>query len=78
MKGNHKHFLEKWNTLNPQSVEGKRYLSLRGRETARSDYERGQSKKAVDRLLAVIRLGVGPGGIMIWRSFFGSKQYDEP
>ena len=79
MKGNHKHFLEKWNTLNPQSVEGKRYLSLRGRETARSDYERGQSKKAVDRLLAVIRLGVEARESYydLADVFLDAKQYDQ-
>ena len=58
MKGNHNHFQEKWNTLDPGSAEGKKYLSLRGRETAKLDYEKGQAKKAVDRLLAVIRLGI--------------------
>jgi glycosyltransferase involved in cell wall biosynthesis len=58
MKGNHNYFLEKWNTLDPHSPEGKKYLSLRGREVAKLDYEKGQAKKAVDRLLAVIRLGI--------------------
>jgi GT2 family glycosyltransferase/MoaA/NifB/PqqE/SkfB family radical SAM enzyme/Flp pilus assembly protein TadD len=79
MKGNHKRFLEKWNTLDPQSVEGKRYLSLRGRETARLDYEKGQAKKAVDRLLAVIRLGVEAQESYydLAEVFLDAKQYDQ-
>jgi tetratricopeptide (TPR) repeat protein len=79
MKGNCNYFLEKWNSLDPQSPEGKKYLSLRGREAAKLDYEKGQAKKAVDRLLAVIRLGIEAqenyyelAGLLL-----DAKQYDQ-
>ena len=79
MKGNHNHFLEKWNSLDPRSTEGKKYLSLRGRETAKLDYEKGQSKKAVDRLLAVIRLGieVKEAYYDLAELLLDAKQYDQ-
>jgi GT2 family glycosyltransferase/MoaA/NifB/PqqE/SkfB family radical SAM enzyme/Flp pilus assembly protein TadD len=79
MKGNHNHFLEKWNGLDPRSAEGKKYLSLRGRESAKLDYEKDQSKKAVDRLLAVIRLGIEAkeSYVALAEILLDAKQYDQ-
>ena len=79
MKGSRKHFLEKWNSLDSQSAEGKKYLSLQGRETAKLDYEKGQAKKAVDRLLAVIRLGIDAKKAYydLAELLLDAKQYDQ-
>jgi tetratricopeptide (TPR) repeat protein len=79
MKGSRKQFLEKWNSPDPQSPEGKKYLSLKGRETAKVDYERGEGKKAVDRLLAVIRLGieVREAYYELAELLLDAKQYDQ-
>ena len=79
MKGNQKFFQEKWNSLDPKSPEGKKYLSLRGREAAKVDYEKGQAKKAVERWLAVIRLGIGAkeNYYDLADLFLDTKQYDQ-
>jgi GT2 family glycosyltransferase/predicted Zn-dependent protease len=79
MKGNHNHFMEKWNSLDSQSPEGKKYLSLRSREAAKLDYEKGQAKRAVERLLAVIRLGIKAkeNYYELAELFLDAKQYDQ-
>jgi GT2 family glycosyltransferase/Tfp pilus assembly protein PilF len=79
MKGNRNYFVEKWDRRDLQCPEGKRYLALRGRETARSDYEKGQAKKAVDRLLAVIRseIKVKENYYELAELLLDTKQYDQ-
>ncbi len=78
-KGNQKAFLQKWNHSDPQTLEEKKYLSLRAREAAQRDYDSDQLKKAVDRLMAVIKLGVDEqkSQLILAETLLDGKQYNK-